>query len=158
MLTGIPDRLATTTFHRPQIYYYYLSYFIDFRQLRFGLQMKVNAGGCTHRDKLDVVSKYKFLPSLHINSCMHMRACIARGLSGTPVHVDIHIVTGETSSLPRYLLACACAHLPTRRHLVCISTSNLVYLAILLLLRLLTAVAVFSLDYSSCFSLSSLAV
>ena len=46
-----------TTFHRPQIYL--LSYYIDFRQLRFGLQMKVNAGGCTHRDKLDVVSKYK---------------------------------------------------------------------------------------------------
>ena len=77
-----------TTFHRPQIYL--LSYYIDFRQLRFGLQMKVNAGGCTHRDKLDVVSKYKFLPSLHINSCMHMRACIARGLSGTPVLVDIY--------------------------------------------------------------------
>ena len=77
-----------TTFHRPQIYL--LSYFIDFRQLRFGLQMKVNAGGCTHRDKLDVVSKYKILPSLHINSCMHMRACISRGLSGTPAHVDIY--------------------------------------------------------------------
>ena len=54
-----------TTFHRPQIYLLpgilllvrYLA--IDFRQLRFGLQMKVNAGGCTHRDKLDVVSKYK---------------------------------------------------------------------------------------------------
>ena len=90
ILTGIPDRLATTTFHRPQIYL--LSYYIDFRQLRFGLQMKVNAGGCTHRDKLDVVSKYNFLPSLHINSCMHMRACIARGLSGTPVHVDITVL------------------------------------------------------------------
>ena len=47
-----------TTFHRPQIYL--LSYFIDFRQLRFDLQMKVNAGGCTHRDKLDVVTKYNF--------------------------------------------------------------------------------------------------
>ena len=88
LLSGNPVWLATTTFHRPQIYL--LSYYIDFRQLRFGLQMKVNAGGCTHRDKLDVVSKYNFLPSLHINSCMHMRACIARGLSGTPVHVDIY--------------------------------------------------------------------
>ena len=76
----------TRTFHRP-----HLSYLaIDFHYLHFDLQMKVNAGGCTHRDKLDVVSKYKFLPSLHINSCMHMRACIARGLSGTPVHVDIY--------------------------------------------------------------------
>ena len=87
-------------------------------------------GAVLTRIKLDVVSKYKILPSLHINLFMHMRACIARGLSGTPVHVDIHIVVGGTSSLPRYLLACACAHLPTRRHLVCISTSNLVYLAI----------------------------
>ena len=65
--------------------------------------MKVNAGGCTHRDKLDVVSKYNFLPSLHINSCMHMRACIARGLSGTPVHVDIYSGGRDLPELPLYL-------------------------------------------------------
>ena len=58
-----------TTFHRPQIYL--LSYYIDFRQLRFDLQMKVNAGGCTHRDKLDVVSKYKFYrPCILIHACI----------------------------------------------------------------------------------------
>eukprot|EP01046_Picozoa_sp_COSAG06_P110945 COSAG06_NODE_57515_length_280_cov_0.574586_1_plen_43_part_01 len=34
----------------------------------------------------------KILPSVRINSCMDMRACIAMGLSGTPVHVGIHSV------------------------------------------------------------------
>ncbi len=52
----------TKTFHRP-----HLSYLaIDFHYLHFDLQMKVNAGGCTHQLKLDVDSKYKILPSLHI--------------------------------------------------------------------------------------------
>ena len=40
----------TRTFHRP-----HLSYLaIDFHYLHFDLQMKVNAGGCTHQLKLDV--------------------------------------------------------------------------------------------------------
>ena len=44
---------------------------IDFRYLLFDLQMKVNAGGCTHRDKLDVVSKYKFYrPCILIHACI----------------------------------------------------------------------------------------
>ena len=55
-------------------------------------------GAVLTRIKLDVVSKYKILPSLHINSCMHMRACIARGLPGIPVHVDIHIVAEGTDA------------------------------------------------------------
>ena len=71
-LTGIPDRLATTTFHRPQIYL--LSYFIDFRQLHFGLHVKVNAGGCTHQYKLEVDSVFNVF-TLRINF-MHLRACI----------------------------------------------------------------------------------
>ena len=42
----------TITFHRP-----HLSYLaIDFHYLHFDLQMKVNAGGCTHQLKLDVDS------------------------------------------------------------------------------------------------------
>ena len=57
----------TRTFHRP-----HLSYLaIDFHYLHFDLQMKVNAGGCTHRDKLDVVSKYNFYrPCILIHACI----------------------------------------------------------------------------------------
>ena len=94
--------------------------------------MKVNAGGCTHRDKLDVVSKYKFYrPCILIHACICAHAYL--GDYPVPRYMWIYIVAGGTSSLPKYLLACACAHLPTRRHLVCISTSNLVYLAIAVL-------------------------
>ena len=106
---------------------YLLSYFIDFRQLHFGLHVKVNAGGCTHQYNLEVDSVFNVF-TLRINF-MHLRACIL-GDYPVPRHMWICIVAGGTSSLPKYLLACACAHLPTRRHLVCISTSNLVYLAI----------------------------
>ena len=36
----------------------HVSYYIDFRQLHFGLHVKVNAGGCTHQYKLEVDSVF----------------------------------------------------------------------------------------------------
>ena len=51
----------TRTFHRP-----HLSYLaIDFHYLHFDLQMKVNAGGCTHQLKLDVDSIFNIFISAY---------------------------------------------------------------------------------------------
>ena len=89
----------TRTFHRP-----HLSYLaIDFHYLHFDLQMKVNAGGCTHQYKLEVDSVFNVF-TLRINF-MHLRACTL-GDYPVPRHMWICIVAGGTSSLPKYLLVC----------------------------------------------------
>ena len=62
LLTGTPDRLADKDFSQTPD----LSYLaIDFHYLHFDLQMKVNAGGCTHQLKLDVDSIFNIFISAY---------------------------------------------------------------------------------------------